>query len=363
MEIAVLGGGNGCYAAAADLADKGHAVRFWRRDAEAFAPVLESSTIPLKDPEGDRAAKLALATTDAGAAIRGAELVMMPLPATAQAGMIPVLAEHLGDGQVVSLAPGSFGSYVLAREIRDRGNRSEIAFADSGTLPYLTRKHSDGSIAITTRTSRLPTGVFPARLGERVFPILEEAYPETERRADALDAALLNHGPMIHPPLILLNAGPIQHFDTWDIHNEGTQPFIRSVMDALENERIGLREHLGYAAPHFPLIEHYNHDIGEQPMYGNLGHERLVDSGDWREDLDLNAHRYLREDIVYGLAFFVSLARWAGIPAPVAEGLLALAGAGVGEDLYAHGRTIGTCGLGDLDIPGLRALLREGFPA
>jgi opine dehydrogenase len=134
-------------------------------------------------------------------------------------------------------------------------------------------------------------------------------------------------------------------------------------MDALENERIGLREHLGYAAPHFPLIEHYNHDIGEQPMYGNLGHERLVDSGDWREDLDLNAHRYLREDIVYGLAFFVSLARWAGVPAPVAEGLLALAGAGVGEDLYAHGRTIGTCGLGDLDIPGLRALLREGFPA
>ena len=166
---------------------------------------------------------------------------------------------------------------------------------------------------------------------------------------------------MIHPPLILLNAGPIQHFDAWDIHNEGTQPFIRSVTDALEAERIGLREHLGYGAPHFPLADHYDRDVGEEPMYGQLGHERLVDSGDWREDLDLYTHRYLREDIVYGLAFFVSLARWAGVDAPVAAGLLAIAGAGVGEDLYAQGRTIGSCGLADLDAAKLRKLLHEGF--
>ena len=363
MEIAVLGGGHGCYAAAADLADNGHRVRFWRRDAEAFAPVLDTATIALKDPEGDREATLALATTDAGEAITGADLIVMPLPATAQAGMAPILAEHLGDGQVVYLAPGSFGSYVLAKEVRDRGNRAELAFADAGTLPYLARKHADGSIAITTRASRLPSGVFPARLGEHAFALLEEAYPAIERRTDALDAALLNHGPMIHPPLILLNAGPIQHFESWDIHNEGTQPFIRSVTDALEAERIALREHLGYGAPHFPLADHYDRDVGEEPMYGLLGHERLVDSGDWREDLDLYTHRYLREDIVYGLAFFVSLARWADIAAPVAAGLLAIAGAGVAEDLYAQGRTMATCGLTDLDVDGLRRLLREGFAA
>jgi len=363
MEIAVLGGGHGCYAAAADLADKGHKVRFWRRDAEAFAPVLDTATIALKDPEGDREATLAPATTDAGAAIVGADLVVMPLPATAQAGMAPILAEHLVDGQVVYLAPGSFGSYVLAKEIRDRGNRTEVAFADAGTLPYLARKHPDGSIAIATRASRLPSGVFPARFGDHAFARLEEAYPAIERRADALDAALLNHGPMIHPPLILLNAGPIQHFDAWDIHNEGTQPFIRSVTDALEAERIGLREHLGYGVPHFLLADHYDRDVGEEPMYGQLGHERLVDSGDWREDLDLYTHRYLREDIVYGLALFVSLAEWAGVDAPVAAGLLAIACAGVGEDLYAHGRTIASCGLADLDVAGLRRLLREGFAA
>jgi opine dehydrogenase len=36
MRIAVLGGGNGSHAAAADLSDQGHEVRFWRRDAARF---------------------------------------------------------------------------------------------------------------------------------------------------------------------------------------------------------------------------------------------------------------------------------------------------------------------------------------
>ena len=41
----------------------------------------------------------------------------------------------------------------------------------------------------------------------------------------------------------------------WDIHKEGTQPAVRRVTDALDAERIAVREALGYGAPHFPLAE------------------------------------------------------------------------------------------------------------
>lgn len=364
MEIAVLGGGNGCYAAAADLADRGHRVRMWRRDAEAFAPVLDAQAIALKDAGGAREAKLALASTDAGAVIDGAELVLMPLPATAQEGMIPVLAEHLSRGQVVFMPPGTFGSYLVAKGVRERGNAADVAFAEAGTLPYLARKRPDGSIAVTARTTRLPSGVFPARLSAPAFAVIERAYPEIEPRRDALDAALLNYGPIIHPPLILLNAGPIQHFAHWDIHAEGTQPIIRAVTDALDNERIALRERLGYGAPHFPLIDHYDRGSGAEPMYGaGTAHDDLVGSGDWREHLDLHAHRYMREDVAMGLVFMVSLCAWAGVPCPVAHGLVSIAAAGLGEDLLASGRTLESCGLAGLSPAQMRALLDEGLAA
>ena len=48
----------------------------------------------------------------------------------------------------------------------------------------------------------------------------------------------MNAGPIIHPPLIILNIGPLEHFNKWDIHNEGTQESIQKVMFKLDNERI-----------------------------------------------------------------------------------------------------------------------------
>jgi opine dehydrogenase len=358
MRIAVLGGGHGGYAAAADLAEQGHELRLWRRDAAAFAPVLQSGAIALKDSRGRRRVRLALATTEMGAALRGAELVLVPAPATAQADIAQAAAPHLERGQVVFCTPGTFGSYAMAAILRRAGGGPGVAFAETGTLPYLARKHADGEVAITVRAKRLPVGVFPAQRTQHVLAAIRRAYPVVHPVEDALSAALMNAGPIIHPPLILMNAGPLEHFEHWDIHSEGTQASIRRVIDALDAERIGVREALGYAPYHYPLRDHYSSD---RWMYGDA-HDRLIESGDWREHIELRTHRYMREDVALGLAFLVSVARWAGVAAPVANGLLAIAGAALGEDLYAASpRTLEALGLAGLGRSAMKSLLDEGM--
>ena len=67
-------------------------------------------------------------------------------------------------------------------------------------------------------------------------------------------------------------------------------------------------------------------------MYGDA-HKQLVNSGDWREHIDLHTHRYVTEDTELGLAFLASVARWCGVDAPIAHGLLAVTGAFLGRDL------------------------------
>jgi opine dehydrogenase len=356
MKLAVLGGGHGCYAAAADLAEQGHEVRMWRRDAAAFAPVLASQSITLKDVRGRRDVKLALATSDIGAAVRGAELLVVPTPAFAQVDIARAMAPHVTDGQVVFLPPGTFGSYVMAKALRDAGSRTAVTFAETGTLPYLARKHGTAEIAITIRAKRLPTGAFPASRADHAMAVIRQAYPAIEPIEDALSGALMNAGPIIHPPLILMNAGPLQHFPKWDIHNEGTQPAIRAVTDRLDDERIAVREALGYRPYHFPLRDHYTTD---RWMYGDA-HDRLVDSNDWREHIDLTTHRYMREDVEIALAFLVSVADWAGVDAPIAKGLLAMGSAICGADFRANPRTLEGLGLAGLDRAGMGRLLREG---
>ena len=356
MKIAVLGGGNGAYAAAADLSERGHEVRFWRRDAERRRALRASGRIVLKDAQGERAIPISAVCDDVGEALHGAELVFMPDPAFTQLDNAALVAPHLADGQVVFLAPGTFGSYVMTNAIRRAGNRAQFAFAETGTLPWLTRKHGEGTIAITARATRLPTGVYPSSAQDWAFPRVKKAFSSIEPVEDVLSAALMNAGPVIHPPLILMNAGPLEHFDRWDIHNEGTQPSIRRVTDALDAERIAARIGLGYRAPHFPLADHYRAD-GDEWMYGRRVHQKLTDSKDWRERIVLTEHRYMREDVEHGLAFLVSVCEWAGVACPVARGLLALGSAVLGRDLRAEGRTLENLGLASLSREEMRQVL------
>src|ERR1041384_2810640 len=109
MKIAVLGGGNGAFAAAGDMALSGHDVRLWRRDRSAVeAHNAEGGAITVKDFRGRHEGRLSLVTNDNATAVRDAELILCPVPATAQTDIARVLAPHLKDGQVVFLPPGTF---------------------------------------------------------------------------------------------------------------------------------------------------------------------------------------------------------------------------------------------------------------
>ena len=356
MRIAVLGGGHGCYAAAADLSEAGHEVRLWRRDAAALAPVVETGTIGLIDANGSRDVGIAMATADIGAALAGAELIVVPSPAIAQEDIARAMAPHVRSGQVVFLPPGTFGSFVMARIVRAAGSKAEVAWAETGTLPYLARKPGPREVRVTIRAVRLPTGVYPARRADEALAVIARAYPSVHGCGDALSGALMNAGPIIHPPLMVMNAAPLQHFERWDIHAEGTQPAVRAVTDRLDQERIAVREALGYAAPHYPLADHYTSD---RWMYGDA-HKRLVDSGDWREHIDLHTHRYVTEDTELGLAFLASVGRWCGVDAPIAHGLLAVTGGFLGRDLRTGPRTFEALGLAGLDRAALQQRLHDG---
>jgi opine dehydrogenase len=246
----------------------------------------------------------------------------------------------------------------MAKRIRAFGNEAKVAFAETGTLPYLTRKHGPALVSLTTRATNLPTGVFPGADTERALAVIKEAYPCAHAVEDALSGALMNAGPIIHPPLIIMNSGPLNRSRDFDIHNEGTQPVVREVTNQLDAERIAIRTALGYVAPHYPLRDHYE---GKDWMYGPASHTSVVQSGNWREPVDLLTHRYMREDVALGLAFLASVADWAGVRAPIAHGLLTIGSTICGEDFANGPRTWAGLGLQAMSKPEVKELLHHGY--
>jgi opine dehydrogenase len=358
-KVAVLGGGNGSFAAAADLALQGYEVRMWSKFPDELKAIRETGAIKVSGPTLQGEASIALITDDVGEAISGAEVILSILPAFSQIPIAESLAPHLDDGQVVFLPPGTFGSYIMYKQFRDMGCRKDIATAETGTNPYLTRKIDEREVRIVVRACHLPTGVFPAKRTDEAIRKIQTFFPSVHTVEDALSGALMNAGPVIHPPLIVLNTGPIEHPSAYDIHNEGTTPGVRKVISLLDEERIKVRKGFGYQPNHYPLEDYYDETRPNEWMYPRESKRLLMASRLWSENIDYR-HRYVTEDIACGLAFLVSAAAYAGVDVPIARSLLTIAGAVAGTDFMKTGRTFDTLGLSTLSMERLKRLLMEG---
>ena len=358
MNVAVLGGGHGGYATAADLALAGHRVRLWRRTEAALGEVRSAGGIVLRAPEREGRARLDAATADLDEALREAEVVVVPLPATAHEDLAKRLGERLTGREIVLLTPGTLGAYVMARLVARAGGRLPLAFAETGTLPYLARKTGPAEVAAPVRAANLPVGVLPATRTAAVLDRLRPLVPALRPCVDVLDAALTNAGPVIHPPLVLVNASAIDR-GPFDIHAAGTSPSARRLIDAVDAERVASRQGLGYPAPHYELATYYDEARAAEGLYGTGARARLEASGLWSEVVTYE-HRYVTEDAALGLTVLESAGRTASVPTPAVSGLLGVFGALLGRDLTG-GRALDHLGLGDFTLRELRALFQEGW--
>jgi opine dehydrogenase len=358
MQVAVMGGGNGAFATAADLALAGHGVRLWRRSEAELAPVREAGGIALAAEERSGTAKVT-ATSDLGKALDGADVIVVPLPATTHDDVAARLGSHLTDRQVVLLTPGTFGAYHVARQIARAGGRLPFALAETGTLPYLARKTGPAAVQVAVRAANLPTGVFPADRTEATLARVRGLFPAARPCADVLDAALTNVGAVIHPPLVLLNTATIDQ-GRFDIHAAGTTASVRALIDALDGERLAARRGWGYPAPHYEIATYYDEARAADGLYGAGARDKVIASGLWDEALTLE-HRYVTEDAALGLTLLESAARGAGVDSPAASGLLLVFGVLLGRRLTGLGRDLAHLGLGDLLLREVRALLRQGW--
>ncbi len=359
IRVTVLGGGNGAYATAADLSLAGHQVRLWRRAEAELKAVRAAGGITLIAEGRQGKASLAAATADLGEAVTGADVIVVPLPATTHEELARRLAPHLGERQIVLLTPGTFGAYVMAREIARAGGTLPLAFAETGTLPYLARKTGPAEVRAPVRAANLPAGVFPASRSKEALGRIAELFPAVRPSADVLDAALTNAGPVIHPPLVLINAGAIDrgHFD---IHAAGTTASARKLIDAADAERVAARQGWSYPAPHYELQTYYDEARAAEGLYGTGARAKLTASGLWNETLDFE-HRYVREDVVLGLSLLESAARTVSVASPAVSGLLLVFEAVLGQRLSGRGRALEHLGLGDLLLREIRALLNDGW--
>lgn len=358
-KVAVLGGGAGAYAEAFELAQRGFKVNMCEVPElkEGFKKVLDTGEIEATGVM-QGVVSLNLATTNFEEAITGVRVIFLPVPCFAHKIFADYCIPHLEDGQVLVLTPGTCGSLVFIKELRDRGIKKDIVIAETATLPYGARILGPGHVGIFTKALNNDIGVFPAKKTNEVLVFVREFYPELKPLSNVLEAGLNSLNAAIHPPATLLNVGRIEYADEFWLYIEGMGPSAVKLMGAVMNERAKLGEALGFVLGSGEaimergkealneLFAHY-FEGGLKPGYSMKGPLSLED-------------RYVTEDVPYGLVLWESLANMVNIKVPVISSIIEVFSVITGMDFRTEGRTIDKLGLSGLSLAQMDEFLYGG---
>jgi opine dehydrogenase len=365
QSVAVLGAGNGGCAAAADLAGRGLEVRLYNRSRERLEPLLERGGLERHGEAGEGFVELAVITDDLDRAVGGADLVMLTVPISAHPFYARRLGPILPPGAVVFLNPGHMGGGLfMAHEIHRLTGRSDVRTCEVSTLAYACRMRGPASVNVMRVMRTLPFAAFPGRAQEELFELLSPLYPSLVQASHVLETGFLDINAVEHPPQIICNAGWVEHTKgAYLFYYEGTTPSVGRVIDALDRERIAVAEAAG--VPTRPFVQVFQ-EMGyttEDAARVGTAHAALQASAPnrWIRGPKSLDHRYLHEDVGWGLVPWSELGRSLGVGTPVMDALITLGSTLNGRDYRAEGLTLDRLGLAGRRPGELAGYLRDGI--
>ena len=360
-KVAVMGGGNGSHTMAADLALKGLEVRLCEAPEfeDAFATTLQRQEVSLVDAGGtEKIVKIALATTDFEKAIKGADYIMMPIPATGHERFFQGIMPYLKNGQTVVSWPGNYASLYFARMLKEAGVNKDITLAEAHTLPWGCRMEK-GRARIFVDAWRLLLAALPSKDTDRVVKELKDYYPVVAA-SNVLETSLNNLNPIVHPVGTILNAGAIDSKgEGFHLYRDGTTESIAKAIKAVFEEVSQVGEVMGAKMLDYPeetfylkstIMSHYfKTPLDMESTVANISGPSSMQS------------RYITEDIPYGLVPVAGLAYSYGVDIPIIDATIWLASAINGTDYYQLGRSLGELGIAGLNKEDLNKILQKGF--
>lgn len=349
---AVLGGGAGARAAAAELALAGWAVRLW--DLPQFLEEVEDL---LADPHlqvdgvAEGTVELETVTDDIRDACEGAALILIVAQSPGHRPIAEELARAVTYDQAIVVMPGGTGGALEVRQIiaGESGLGGVPAVAETSTLPYAARSHGQRGVTIRHRVQVVRLAAVPAGETRRIAQMLRPVFPGIREARSVLETSLSNGNPVIHPAVMLLNAAFIERVSReWEFYEEGVTPAVARLVEAVDDERLALGRAVGVDL------------LPEPEMSVRQGYSKVPDyliayrDGPGFQGLggpDSLQHRYLTEDVAYAMVTWLELAEVFGVEMPTTEAVVRIASEVLDEDF----RTQSPRGLKALGLAGMSA--------
>ena len=365
QKIAILGAGNGGCAAAADLTLRGFQVRLFARSESTIANLAKLGEIELVESGVSKKAAPYFMSPHLPPVVQGVDLIVIATPAVGHEYLAKGLANYVSDGQRILLNPGhTGGSLHFANLLRQLGCKAQVQLCETVTLTYICRMPQPGRVEIYRRTTNLRCAALPGKHTEKLVREIQSVFPNVIAAANVLETGFSNINAIMHPAGMLGNAGWIEKTGgDFLYYREGITPSIGAWIDALDGERLEIVRALGLTPLRFVDIFHGAGLTTTEARDSGSAYQAIHES---EPNFTIKSppsldHRYIKEDVGYGLVPMAEIGKLLGIETPVMDALITLASLALGIDFRVEGLTLEKMGLAGVAPTDLQRILTDGF--
>ena len=360
--IAVLGGGNGAHAMAADLTLKGYEVNMCEAPEfkESISTTLERQAIDLIDVWGEKhTVKLNMVTTNFEEALKGVSYIMMAVPAIGTKSFFNSIMPYLEDGQTVIKWSGNFSALLFASMLKEKGVKKDITLAEGHTLPWGCRLVAPGTVQIMVKVIRLLLATLPAKNIDRVVNDVKNMYPVVAGE-NVLATTLNNLNPIVHPVGTVMNAGWIDTMGKdFYFYRDGNTLSISRGIKAVFEEVSKVANAIGVKMTEYPEEDFWKKSaIMATYTRASFDKEGAVAKISGPSSVK---SRYITEDVPYGLVPIAELARKFNVATPLVDAVIELASVINQTDYREEGMSLEELGIADLSKEELQRVLETGI--
>ena len=333
-KIAVISSGNGGQSMAAYFAYLGYRVALYAREAERvdMFPDFKFTISGVINAEAD----LELVSSDMGAVIKDAELIMVTTPAQYHPIVARAMALHLVDGQAVVLNPGrTFGTLAFSKVLSECGSKANIMLGETDTFTFTCRCPELRKPQIYKIKDAVRLAAHDKSYAKELLRLLHEIFKMYSLAESVLYTGFSNIGMIFHPMPILMNITRVEAKENFKFYVQGISPLVAGILEKMDLERITVANAYGVAVP--------TAKRWLEECYGSRGgslYEKIQNTDAYKTVLapvDIDT-RYIFEDILTGCVPISCAGKAAGVPTEVIDTLIKWASILYGRDFRAEGR-------------------------
>lgn len=333
MKIGIIGAGNTGMACAVHLVSAGYEPILYSR-SERKAATLRRGTAVSGAISGDFTLT---ATTDLVDVLRQVSVVIICTWANAHSAVFANIKDALElvardtatsrSSLDIIIFNGNWGAYEAYSQLG--GNPGVDCIAETSGMPYVATadfgcpnaEEPQSSAKLDFPAIKTEITASFSKPGSVARQLLEDLYDDVEIADSLFETSLMAPNPIIHAPLCLLNMTKIEAGMQFSMLTDGFTGRAENIVAHIDDERAALASALG--CDYEPILAQLNGQWGsDYPTLTQLFRQNPVYSS-LQGPTDTN-HRFIQEDIPYGIAPLVSLGTLLGVETPACSALLSV---------------------------------------